>query len=213
LNYCEELHKIFNKMKRYTAKTIDEIPFNNGIYIVFDENEKYGNYDRIIRVGTSTGQDQLRSRLKQHFLNENKDRSIFRKNIGRAMLNIINNSLLEYWNLDLTKSNDKNKYFNKEKTDQCKSIEHDITDYLAENMSFVVFNVETKELRLRFEKAIISTLYNSVNFVASNDWLGNFVPKIRGNHVKDSRMWVSQGIKAKPLTFGELEQIRGICGV
>ena len=40
--------------------------------------------DRIVRIGTHTGENQLRSRLMQHFVKENKNRSIFRKNIGRC---------------------------------------------------------------------------------------------------------------------------------
>ena len=85
--YCSELHKIVNKMERF------EFPFNredipkNGLYILFEKNELGHDGDRIVRIGTHTGQSQLRSRLKQHFMNENKDRSIFRKNIGRALLN------------------------------------------------------------------------------------------------------------------------------
>ena len=62
------------------------------------------NMDRIVRVGTDTGQNNLKSRMSQHFTNENKDRSIFRKNIGRAILNKNNSSLLNYWNLDLTEN-------------------------------------------------------------------------------------------------------------
>jgi hypothetical protein len=36
--------------------------------------------------------------LKEHFVNENKDRSIFRKNIGRALLNKDNDYFIEQWN-------------------------------------------------------------------------------------------------------------------
>jgi hypothetical protein len=57
---------------------------------------------RIVRIGTHTGANQLCSRLKQHFLNEMKDRSIFRKNIGRCLLKQANDPFLEFWELDLT---------------------------------------------------------------------------------------------------------------
>ena len=57
---------------------------------------------RIVRVGTHTGTGQLRSRLRQHFLVENKDRSIFRKNIGRALLNRDHDPFLPTWDLDRT---------------------------------------------------------------------------------------------------------------
>ena len=81
---CNKLHKLFNNMKIYSFPFNEELIPKNGIYILFEKGEKGHNTNRIVRVGTHTGINQLRSRLKQHFLNENKDRSIFRKNIGRA---------------------------------------------------------------------------------------------------------------------------------
>ena len=80
---CKNLHELFNNLPKL------EFPFNeehipmNGIYVLFEKGEFAHNTNRIVRVGTHTGKNQLRSRLIQHFLNENKDRSIFRKNIGR----------------------------------------------------------------------------------------------------------------------------------
>lgn len=73
-NLALELHQIFNKQKRYYFPFddfINEIP-KNGIYIIFEKGERYKNLDRIVRVGTHTGNNQLRSRLKQHFIKENK---------------------------------------------------------------------------------------------------------------------------------------------
>ena len=98
---CEKLHKFFNNMERLKFP-FDEnkIPLN-GIYILFEKGEKAHDVDRIVRVGTHTGQNQLRSRLKQHFINENKDRSIFRKNIGRALLNKNKDPFLEQWECPL----------------------------------------------------------------------------------------------------------------
>ena len=95
-NIVLELHQIFNEQKRYSfpfEHFINEIP-KNGIYIIFENGEKYKNLDRIVRVGTHTGNNQLRSRLNQHFIKENKNRSIFRKNIGRCFLNKENNPYL-----------------------------------------------------------------------------------------------------------------------
>ena len=142
---CYELHKLFNSMQRYTFGTIDEIPFNNGIYIFFQKGEKYGEFDRIVRVGTDTGQNQLKSRMRQHLIKENKDRSIFRKNIGRAMLAKQNNALLDYWNIDFTTKKNKELLFDEKKSIECSVIESKISDFMRENFSFVVFNVDTKE--------------------------------------------------------------------
>jgi len=48
----------------------------------------------------------LCSRLKQHFAKENKDRSVFRKNIGRCILNKANDDYLTKWEWDLTRQID-----------------------------------------------------------------------------------------------------------
>ena len=84
---CHTIHQWFNGMKKHSFPFNEqEIPLN-GIYILFEKGEFAHSTNRIVRIGTHTGNNQLRSRLFQHFLNENKDRSIFRKNIGRALLN------------------------------------------------------------------------------------------------------------------------------
>ena len=68
-------------------KIISKKIYKNGVYILFEKNESGHNGDRIVRIGSHTGNDNLVKRLEEHFLKENKDRSIFRKNIGRALLN------------------------------------------------------------------------------------------------------------------------------
>ena len=76
---CEKLHKLFCDMDRLKFPfDKNKIPLN-GIYVLFQKGEKGHGADRIVRIGTHTGSNQLVSRLFQHFLNENKDRSIFRK--------------------------------------------------------------------------------------------------------------------------------------
>src|SRR6266480_2659848 len=102
MSACELLHEWANclPMFRFPFDT-SGIPLN-GIYILFEKGEVAHGTKRIVRVGTHTGENQLRSRLRQHFLIENKDRSIFRKNIGRALLNRDRDPFLPFWELDLT---------------------------------------------------------------------------------------------------------------
>src|SRR4030043_1564 len=107
---CERLHKMFNSMKRFSFPfKEDEIPLN-GIYILFEKGEQGHGLHRIVRIGTHTGKYQLISRLNQHFLNENKDRSIFRKNIGRALLNKRKDTYLDNWEIDLTTKEAREKF-------------------------------------------------------------------------------------------------------
>ncbi len=108
------LHILFNKQKRFSfpfKSQENEIP-KNGIYIIFENGEKFGDLDRIVRVRTHTGECQLRSRLKQHFIKENKNRSIFRKNIGRCFLKKEKSPYLALWELDTTSKADKEKNLN-----------------------------------------------------------------------------------------------------
>lgn len=76
LNY--RLHELFNEQKRFSfpfKHQENEIP-NNGVYLVFENGEKFRVFDRIVRVGTHTGDKQLLSRLNQHFIKEIKESTI-----------------------------------------------------------------------------------------------------------------------------------------
>lgn len=110
-NIALELHQLFNEQKRFSFpfdKFMNEIP-KNGIYIIFENGEKYNDFDRIVGIGTHTGIGQLLSRLNQHFINENKNRSILRKNIGRCFLSKENSKYVNLWELDTTSRADKEK--------------------------------------------------------------------------------------------------------
>ena len=157
------LHELFNQQRRFRfpfAQQASEIP-KNGIYVIFENGEKFHRFDRIVRVGTHTGDGQLRSRLNQHFVKENKNRSIFRKNIGRCMLNEENSNYLDRWELDTTSRADKERNLKLLNLDFEKQLETKISDYIQTNLSFCVFQVDTKEQRLFWESKIVSTLAKS----------------------------------------------------
>ena len=80
---------------------IQTIQFDNGIYIVFEKGELYKKYDRIVRIGTHTSDGRLKARLKNHFITENKDDSIFRKNIGLALLSLADDPYAEIWRISI----------------------------------------------------------------------------------------------------------------
>jgi hypothetical protein len=128
-----------------------EIP-NNGIYIVFENGEKYGVLDKIVRVGTHTGDKKLRSRLNQHFVMENKNRSIFRKNIGRCILNKEKSPYLPLWELDITSRTEKEKNIKLLDLDFEKQIEKRISEYIKPIYHFA-FSKLTRKNRDSFGKA------------------------------------------------------------
>lgn len=205
----KELHKIFNGLNRYSFPFKDkekEIP-ENGIYIIFEKGELFDSFDRIVRVGTHTGDKQLRSRLKQHFVKENKNRSIFRKNIGRCLLNKDQSPYLPFWELDITSKAEKEKNLKLLDLDFEKKIEKRISDYIQNNLSFCVFQVDTKEQRLFWESKIVSTLAKSNELKPSKNWLGNSSTK---DKIKASGLWQVNELYNEALTVKELETLKQI---
>jgi hypothetical protein len=206
-NIVLELHQIFNKKKRYSfpfEHFINEIP-KNGIYIIFENGEKYKTLDRIVRVGTHTGNNQLRSRLNQHFINENKNRSIFRKNIGRCFLNKENNPYLSLWELDITSKAEKEKNLKLLDLDFEKKMEKRISNYVQTNLSFCVFKIDTKDERLFWESKIVSTLAKATDIKSSENWLGNQSTK---DKIRVSGLWQVNELYNDSLTELEFDQLK-----
>lgn len=200
-----ELHKIFNELERFTypfENRLDEMP-DDGIYVKFEKGESYNDFDRIVRIGTDTGENNLKKRLIEHFVTENKNRSIFRKNIGRAMLNKDNNPYLKFWELDTTSRAEKEKNLKYIDVDLEADIEREISSYIKTNFSFCVFNVETKEQRLFWESKLISTLAYQTK--PSKNWLGNFSTKEK---IKQSGLWQVQGLNKPKLTIDEFDNLK-----
>jgi len=204
-----ELHKLFNAQKRYHfpfGEFRKEIP-KNGIYIIFERGEKYLQFDRIVRVGTHTGNYQLYSRLNQHYIKENKNRSIFRKNIGRCILNKENNPYLRIWELDTTSAKEKKRNSHMVDVDFEKQIERQISKYIQENLSFCVFRIDDKEKRLFWESKIASTLAQSSGLRPSSGWLGNYSPKEK---IRTSALWQVNGLEEEGLEEMEFEELKTI---
>jgi hypothetical protein len=207
MNNCNEIHKIFNGLKEYKFPFDQKKIPKNGIYILFEKGEKVDKLKRIVRVGTHTGNNQLPSRLKQHFIKENKDRSIFRKNIGRALLNADNDSFLEQWQLNLTSRANKEKNSGKVDFEKLKSVEKRVTEYIQSNFSFAVFEVLEKEQRLTIESRIISTVSNCTNCKPSKNWLGLSSPKQK---IIESGLWLVNELWKQSLTETELAEVKNI---
>ncbi|MDR3308740.1 MAG: hypothetical protein LBS80_02170, partial [Tannerella sp.] len=182
----------------------DEIP-KNGIYILFEKGELFGDLDRIVRVGTHTGDNRLRSRLNQQFVQENKNRSIFRKNIGRCLLNKDNCPYLSKWELDTTSRADKEKYLKLLDLDFEKKIEKKISEYIQTNFSFCVFSVDTKEERLFWESKIISTIAQSNELKPSQNWLGKDSPE---HKIRERGLWQVRELDNETLNQKEFDELK-----
>lgn len=202
---CLALHMFFNALPRMDWTMIKNVQYKNGIYIMFEKGQSYLGMDRIVRVGTHRGQDRLKIRLEDHFVKSDSDRSIFRKNIGRALLSKANDTYIKAWELDTTKAEDKVR--NGHLIDEAKEaeIEKEISSYLKNNISFLCFPVETETERLRLEEGIISLLNKTHNFKPCDNWLGLSSPI---KEISNSGLWNKQGLNGEPLNISEFSKIK-----
>ena len=196
--FLSALHDFFNTLRRFSYPYQKKrgkkwIVPRNGIYVFFEKGEIYTNpqgysQDRIVRVGihtTDSDKDSQRgnklfSRLDQHFRG-NMKASSFRKYVGNSLQNKAKHSITD--------------------------IEKEVSTYMKENFSFVVFEVETQNDREFWEKKLISTLGQAGKkgiIKSSGNWLG----KHSSNpNVKASGLWQDDDMNGLPLTLAELQQL------
>lgn len=204
---CKQLHEILNTGKRFNFSIdYDEIP-ENGIYVMFEKGEKAHGVDRIVRIGTHSGDKQLRSRIYQHFELENKNRSIFRKNIGRCILNQSHHPYLSTWELDTTSRKNKEAYSHLINREFERKIEKEISAYIQANFSFAILEVPTKADRLLYESRLIGTVSNCCDCAPSESWFGYNSPVEK---IRKSGLWQVMELYAEPLNADELEHVKSM---
>ena len=203
---CGTLHRWFNELEVLSFPFAAGAIPRNGIYVLFEDGEVAHGTRRIVRIGTHTGVNQLRSRLRQHFIKENKDRSIFRKNIGRCLLNRDNDPFLESWEVDLTTREARETYAGCIDLDRQKEIERNVSDYMQRSFSFATLEVAGKERRLGLESKIISTVSQCDQCQPSPGWFGRFSTKER---IRQSGLWQVNKLYGEPLSWDELRELRG----
>lgn len=207
-----QLHQLFNGLPRYAFPFEHELPGFplNGIYVCFEKGERYGPFDRIVRVGTHTGLNQLPGRLQQHYLKANKDRCIFRKNIGRCILAMENPAYLEVWNKDFTPAESRSTQIQMVDREFENDLEQRVSEYIRQNISFTLFRVDEKKDRLFLEKKLIATLAQAGELAPSLQWLGNHSPKQK---IRESGLWQVNGLRGEPLREDELGELKRIIEV
>lgn len=195
--YISTLHDIFNVLRRFSypyqkKRGKEWIVPRNGIYVFFEKGEVYTNpqgylQDRIVRVGIHTKDSEkgtqrgnkLFSRLDQHFRG-NMNASSFRKYVGDSLQN-------------------KHKQ-------PISNIEKQVSTYMRENFSFVVFEVETQKEREDWEEKLTSTLGQAGKngLISFPNWLGKYSSN---TNVKTSGLWQSDEMNGHPLNLKELQQL------
>ena len=217
---CGQLHALLNGLKRHSY------PFNengippNGIYIQFERGEVGHGGDRIVRIGTHTGAKSfLKDRLNEHWFAKNEQsgeykgqyRSIFRDKIGDAIINKSRQEGSGFWTKeDLILWADPwrggprkwEKFQMIERIEQYRKTCKLISDYVYENISFALIEMETLEQRKYFEKRLISTVSNCTECRPSKDWLGNFSTKLK---VCQSGLWQEEQLWKDDLTDADMD--------
>jgi hypothetical protein len=197
----------------------EDLP-TNGIYLFYESGEIASHGDRlprIVRVGTHRD-GNFRQRIAEHYLLDDrkmsfdrsrsapKDRSIFRKNIGRALLNKSTDPYLNIWNIDFMKTVNLLAYSHLRDIEKEREIEREITRILRENFCFRFVAVETENQRLGtngLERRLIGTVAQCARCRPSANWLGSYSPLA---NIRATGLWQVQHIKAPPLA-GEAHEV------
>jgi hypothetical protein len=135
------------------------------------------------------------------------DRSIFRKNIGRAILNKDKDDYIQTWEIDFTSRRNRELFGYKRNIDKERSIESTITKILRNNFFFRFLFMEDKIERMGsqgLESSLIGTLARCKKCKSSINWLGNHSPK---KQIQESGLWLVQHLTANEINEGDKKVI------
>ena len=211
---CKWLHEQLEQLPLIKFPfRLEQLP-ENGIYFFYEKGEIWGhggNKLRIVRIGTHK-EGNFRSRIKEHYLlDESKmnfdsdrpaphERSIFRKNIGRALLNKAKDDYLKVWEIDFTTKRSREEFGYKRDVEKEKKIESDITRILRENFCFRFIKFDSQEERMGkkgLESSLIGTVASCGLCRPSLSWLGKYSPNLK---IKNSGLWLVQHLKNRGIS-------------
>ena len=190
---CEDLHKFINDkdIKEFSWNDIkDNTKFQencpkNGLYIMFEKEERSHNDKRIVRIGINT-KGELANRLINHY----KHNTVFCRHIGSCLLKIDQqdeNTIKEYYEKkrnDLVLNNNGNHHnISWNSGDKLTTVIH---NYIRENISFCVMQIDNLEQRKEMEKRLIELVCNCKNCFKSKNWLGKYHFK---DTIKNGKLW------------------------
>lgn len=201
---CRRVHELFRTRERYEFPYAEvELP-ENGIYALFEEGETGHDGGRIVRFGGHRGDDQLPGRLREHFVVENKDRSIFRKNIGRALLNREDDPFLDDWDLDLIPREAREKHGDRIDFDKQACVEGRVTNQIQTNFSFSVVGIPEAGARAQVEPMLIATVSLCRECGPSDGWLGRWSPKRK---IREGGLWQEQHVHRQDLVPDDWREV------
>ncbi|NWF91147.1 MAG: hypothetical protein HXY50_17005 [Ignavibacteriaceae bacterium] len=209
MDLYEYIHKFFNKQERfnfpYNIELIENFTCKNGLYVLFEKGELFNEYDRIVRIGSHDGNNCLVKRLKDHFLANKQRNSIFRKHLGRCLLNKEQDPYLCAWNKPFKKIKDKEKYKDIVDLEYEKKYENLISNYIRQNLSFCLIpKIYNKQERDKIEEGLVAILSQSTLKKSSDNWLGNWHPDCR---IRESKIWNLEYLNGDKLNLEEFKKL------
>jgi hypothetical protein len=203
---CQYLHDTLSRLPRLGREDLARVP-GNGIYLLFEKGQEGHGVERIVHIGTHTGQNNLARRLREHFHTPSKDRSILRKHVGRCLLAREGDPFLEQWQIDLTTKASRTRHGHKVDKARLEQVENEVTRYMAETFSFSVLRFDRQTDRLQYEVSLLSTIFRCGDCGPSETWLGNFH---RSAVIRDCGLWNVQGLRGPVLSLDEAQRVIGL---
>lgn len=208
---CEWFHASLERLP------LLRIPFDpgtftaSGIFFLYEEGETLSHAKggpRIVFVGSHRGAGNLWNRVNEHFLqgresddfsmNQHKpsDRSILRKNLGRALLNKDKDPYLDIWNISFTERENRESYAERRDMEKERKVEREITKILQGRFSLRFVTLEeqgNREGQDSLKARLIGTLAQCPACYPSLKWLGRHSPDER---IAASGLWQTQFLRA-----------------
>lgn len=200
---CAGLHEMLNTLPRYSFGQLDDAVPADGVYFLFELGEEGHEGKRIVRIGSHTGKGNLAARLREH-VRLNKDRSIFRKHIGRALLQQDNDPYLAVWNLDLTTRKARTEQGHRLDKAKQAGIEDAVSAYIHNTFSIVVLPASDSEAACRLEERCIGTVSSCSRCSPSKSWLG----KHADSRIAQSGLWQIMHLYRTGLDDSDLRTIQ-----
>ncbi|MHB1356091.1 MAG: hypothetical protein ACYCZF_08975 [Anaerolineae bacterium] len=204
-NLCPELHQLLSDQPRYRFPFVLTSMPPDGIYVLFEEGETAHGTDRIVRIGTHDSDGRLAARLEELFIRENKDRSVFRKNIGRALLSSMGDPFLKQWDIDRTKKTVRDNPLRQVDPKKLQQTERKVTLRIQGSFSFVVVPTTAGIDRHRLEAGLIALVASCSECRPSTNWLGLQSPSAK---IRESGLWQVQHLDDEPVSIETLELLR-----
>jgi len=122
-----------------------------------------------------------------------------------ALLTKAGDPYLAEWEHDRTSRVGRAQFGNEPDPAKRQTVEGDVSRYLRDNFSFVVFKVDDKQSRLALESKLISTVSQCEECKPSSGWLGAASPK---NRIRESGLWLVNELFKEPLSPPDLELLK-----